>query len=218
MNHYDKAARINRVKNTLTEKKLLRRLPEIDAIYDEELRDGTIRTFLDGCPPYFWEKPSSSSGKYHSPDERGEYGNWLHTKRVFARYVTLSSSLYEAGEISGYEREAGKSAALIHDMMKYGWLSSNNQHTVNDHDIIAAAVAKEIGDLPAAVYKPIERHMGSWGEGPTPSSQHEWLLHLADKSASGIEEDNLAVYYPSDELVEAFPHLNVIDHDSEEPV
>ncbi len=218
MNHYDKAARINRVQNTLTEEELLRMLPEIDAIHNDALRDVTIQTFLDGCPPYFWEEASSSSGKYHSPDERGKYGNILHTKRVFARYVTLSETMYEAGEISGYEREAGKSAALIHDMMKYGWLSDFDGHTVNDHDIIAAAVAKEIGGAPEEVYSLIECHMGSWGEGPTPSSQKQWLIHLADKSASGVDEDNLAVFYPCEELTESFPHLNEIAHEDGEMV
>jgi hypothetical protein len=217
--HAEKAKRINRVKNDLhSEEELIRRLPEIDAIYDEELRECVIQTFYDGCPDYFWQKPTSSSGKYHSPDERGKHGNLLHTKRVFAAYCNLSESYLEAHKITEWQREAGKAAALLHDMMKYGWPSSGNEHTVNDHDIIAAEVARHIGDCPNEVYLLIHSHMGSWAEGMMPQNERQWLLHFADKSASGIDEDDLAVYYPSEELQEEFPDLNVIDHDSEDPV
>lgn len=213
-----KAERVDRIVNSLTEDELLRRLPEIDAIYDEELRNCVIRTFLDGCPDYFWERPTSSTGKYHSPDERGKHGNWLHTKRVFAAYCNLSESYLEAHKITERQREAGKAAALLHDMMKYGWPSDNNEHTVNNHDVIAAEVARHIGGCPNEVYLLIHGHMGSWGEGMMPENERQWLLHLADKSAAGVDEDDLAIYYPADELLDEWPDLQVIDHDSDEPV
>jgi hypothetical protein len=214
-----KVERIDRVQNNLTsEDELVRRLPEIDAIYDEELRECVVRTFLKGCPSYFWEKPTSSTGKYHSPDERGKHGNWLHTKRVFAAYANMSESYLEAHKITEWEREAGKAAALIHDMMKYGWPSAGNQHTVNNHDIIAAEVARHIGECPNEVYLLIHGHMGSWAKGMTPENERQWLFHLADKSAAGTDEDDLAVYYPSSELQDAFPDLQVIEHESGEPV
>lgn len=210
----NKAERIDRVNNSLhSEDELARRLPEIDAIYDEELRDCCIRTFLDGVPDYFWERPSSSTGKYHSPDERGKHGNWLHTKRVFAQYANLSESYLEAHEISEWEREAGKVAALLHDTMKYGWPSHNNEHTVNNHGCIAAEVARHIGDCPNEVYLLIHSHMGSWGEGMLPQNKRQWLLHFADKAASGRPEDDLAVYYPAQELVDEWPDIISIEHE-----
>jgi hypothetical protein len=209
---------VDRIVNSLTEDELLRRLPEIDAIYDEELRNCVIRTFLDGCPDYFWERPTSSTGKYHSPDERGKHGNWLHTKRVFAAYCNLSESYLKAHKITERQREAGKAAALLHDMMKYGWPSDNNEHTVNNHDVIAAEVARHIGDCPNEVYLLIHGHMGSWGEGMMPENDRQWLLQLADKSAAGVDEDDLAIYYPAEELLDEWPNLQVIDHDSDEPV
>jgi len=214
-----KAENINRINNNLwSEDELVRRLPEIDAIYNDEARDCVIRTFLDGCPPYFWERPTSSTGKYHSDDECGKHGNWLHSKRVFAQYANLSSSAVEAHEITEYERECGKAAALLHDMMKYGWPSENNEHTVNNHDIIAANVARHIGECPNEIYLLIHGHMGSWGEGMIPENNRQWLFHYADKAASGIHEDSLAVYYPSKELQEEMPHLNVIEHEDGEIV
>lgn len=215
----EKAKRINRVKNSLwSEEELIRRVPEIDAIYDEEIRECVIQTFLKGCPDAFWEKPTSSSGKYHSPDERGKHGNWLHTKRVFAKYVDLSDSYWEAGIISNKQRESGKAAALIHDMMKYGWPSDGNEHTVNNHDVIAANVAKHIGGCSNEVYLLIHGHMGSWGEGMTPENERQWLLHLADKAAASTDEDDLAVYFPCEELQEEFPDLNVIEIEEGEAI
>lgn len=215
----EKAKRIDRISNSLdSETELVRRLPEVDAIYDEEIRQCVVDTFLKGCPDRFWEAPSSSTGKYHSPDERGKHGNLLHTKRVFAQYCNLSQSYLDAHKITEWERECGKAAALLHDMMKYGWPSDNNQHTVNNHDVIAAEVARHIGDCPNEIYLLIHGHMGSWGKGMLPENERQWLLHLADKSASGIVEDDLAVYYPSEELLEEHPDIRAIEHDSDEPV
>lgn len=215
-----KAERVDRIDNSLwTEEELIRRLPEIDAIYDDDIRDCVIKTFLDGCPDSFWERPTSSTGKYHSDDECGKHGNWLHTKRVFKSYVDISESYWEAGEISTKQRESGKAAALIHDMMKYGWPSSGNEHTVNDHDIIAANVAKHIGGCSNEVYLLIHGHMGCWGEGMIPENDRQWLLHFADKSASSTHEDDLAVYFPAEELLDEIPDLNIIEvGEDDEPI
>lgn len=207
-----KAKRINAVINSLQyEEEVIRRLPEIEMIEDDTIRQSVIDTYLHGCPDSFWENPSSSSGKYHSPDETGAHGNWLHVKRVFAEYCNLSESYVEAGVMTEWERDAGKAAALIHDMMKYGWPSDNNQHTVSDHDVIAANVARYIGDVPREVYLLVHSHMGPWAEGMTPQNERQWLLHFADKAASGKKEDNLAVYEPAEELEQEIDGLNRIE-------
>lgn len=215
--HGEKAERIDRVDNTLTRSELLRRLPELemitdgsDSAYDNNVREATIQTFLDGVPDYFWERPASSSGKYHPPDESGKYGVWLHTKRVFAEYIVLSESMVELGEITEGQAECGKAAALLHDTMTYGWPSDNNDHTVNDHDIIAASMARYIGKVPPETVHLIHSHMGPWGEGKKPRTRNEILLHLADKS-SAKSSHKPGVYSPSEELVEAFPELKVIE-------
>jgi hypothetical protein len=209
-----KAERINRVINSLhTEDELVRRLPEVDAIYDEDLKDMVVRTYLDGCPDSFWERPSSSTGKYHSDDECGKHGNWLHTKRVFAKYCDLSQSYVENGVMTEWEREAGKAAALIHDMMKYGWPSEGRDHTTNEHDVIAADVARNIGGAPNEVYHLVHAHMGPWGEGMEPANERHWLLHFADKAACGVKEDNIAVYYPAEELTNEWPDIVQINHE-----
>lgn len=216
----NKAERVNRIKNSLwSEEELVRRLPEVDAIYDDEIRSAVVQTFINGCPNYFWERPGSSTGKYHSPDERGRHGNWIHTKRVFAQYCNLSESYLEGHEITERQREAGKAAALIHDMMKYGYPSEGREHTTQEHDLIARDVAKHLGGVPEEVQELVEAHMGPWGEGPLPSNDRQWLLHYADKSAAGIKEDDLGVYYPAEELLDECPDLNVIEvEEGDEPV
>jgi len=204
-----KGERVDRIHNSLwDEDELVRRLPEINLIYNERLRDGVIRTFMKGCPDSFWERPSSSSGKYHSRDEIGIYGNWIHTKRVFAEYCNISESWVELHRIDPIDKERGKAAALIHDMMKYGWPSEQNDHTVNRHDLVAADVARNIGEMPEPVVGLIEAHMGPWGEGPNPRNAGELLLHTADKSAARRHND-IGIYGPAEELLEEWPDLVV---------
>lgn len=200
----NKAERINSVKNNLTEEELLRVLPEIEMIVDDDIRKKTKKAFLDGCPPYFWVEPTSSSGKYHIPDERGKYGNLIHTKRVFVTYCLLSRTFLEQGLITEHERECGKSAALLHDMLKYGWPSEKGEHTVNNHDIIGAQVAEHIGDLPEEVHLAIHSHNGPWYEGKDPDTDSEQILHLADyvaaKEMLGVPE----IIDPVDEITDEF--------------
>lgn len=209
---------MNRIRNSLySEEELLRRLPEIDAIYDEDLRRAVIRTFMKGCPDYFWERPSSSSGKYHSLDEIGRYGNWLHTKRVFAEYCNISESWVELGTIDPIDKEVGKAATLIHDMMKYGYPSEQNDHTVQNHDLVAADVARNIGRAPESVCRLLEIHMGPWGEGPNPETPAERLFHTADKSAARRAND-IGVYFPAEELLEEWPDIIVEEIEEGESV
>jgi len=210
----EKAERINRVLNSLEgESELFRRLPELEFIHDDELQSSVIRTYIDGCPDVFWERASSSSGKYHPSDERDVAGNWIHTKRVFAEYCNISQSYLNAGLIDEHERDEGKAAALIHDMMKYGWPSDRNVHTVRDHDLIAASVAEHIGGANDTVVSMIKSHMGPWGEGPQPETDNQWLLHLADKSASNVNT-MIHIYKPAKEITSEWEDIDVMSSSS----
>lgn len=206
----EKAKRINRVKNTLTEDELHRRLPEVSLILEEGIYDKTVQTFLNGCPEYFWELPSSSTGKYHAVDERGEYGNWIHTKRVFTTYLSISRTFLEQHLITEFEREAGKSAALIHDMLKYGWPSENREHTASNHDIIGSDVARHIGELPRETWGSIHAHNGAWADGKNPETDWEQILHLADYVASKPVLGHAKIWEPAEEIVEAYPEIGTL--------
>jgi len=184
-------------------------LPEVELIENEEIREKTLGVLINGTPDSFWKRASSSTGKYHPEDERGEYGNILHTKRVFIQYCNLARVDVEMGRLSEYEMDCGKSAALLHDSMKYGWPSDNNEHTTDEHDVIGAAIAQHLGDLPEEVYRPIHSHMAEWGEGREPETLNEWLLHRADKAVSP-SWSTIGVYQPAKELVE---ELNTVGYD-----
>lgn len=196
----DKVSRIDSVRNSInSEKELCRRLPEIDAIYDEEIRDATIKYFLTYVPDYFWERAASASGKYHPTDERDDHGLWLHTKRVFYEYANLSESLLELDEITEEEREAGKAAALIHDTFHRGWPSANTNKSSQDHDKIAAALASEIDRMPEETVNLVDSHMGPWANGKCPETSNERCFHLSDKSAAAANHTQ-GVYFPAEEL------------------
>ena len=197
----EKVHRVNRVENSLTPKELERMLPEINLIGDDDIRDETARTFLDWCPDYFWEIPSSGSGKYHPPDERGEYGNLLHTKRVFLAYEQLARSYTEQHLITADEYHCGQAAALLHDMFKFGWPSEQNDVTVSEHDVIAANVVLHKTDLPNKVSEAIATHAGAWGEGPSPETALQQLLHMADMTVTPSHYYS-DVFEPCEELRE----------------
>ena len=206
----EKARRITKVKNSIhSAEEVRRRLPEVDAIYDDEVREATIDYFLNCCPDYFWERPASATGKYHPPTESEKHGTWLHTKRVFAAYSNLSESYAEMQVITEHKRNCGKAAALIHDTFNYGWPSENRDMTSSEHDVIAAAVANYVGDLPEETVHLVHSHMGPWGEGKTPETEHERLFHMSDMSSADRNHEP-AVYYPAEELTEQFDTLNSI--------
>jgi hypothetical protein len=184
---------------SIDEEELLRRMPEIDKMEDGFYKTFLIDAFMNGCPDYFWELPTSSSGKYHPEDEVGKHGNWLHVKRMYATYENNSRSLVEAGTITEDDREAGKAAALLHDMFKYGYPEAEGNHTVNYHDVLGAAYVRQYTDLPEKVAELIETHNGAWHAGPTPRNTHEWCHHFADMSAAQ-RGTNTAIYEPTDEL------------------
>ena len=210
-----KAERIDSVHNTVhTEEELIRRLPEIDAIYDGEIRALTIEFFLRAVPDYFWERAASSTGKYHPPDESGAHGTWLHTKRVFYEYSNMSESLVELGEITERQRECGKAAALIHDTFNYGWPSENRDMTDSGHDVIVSEVADNVVEMPDEVIRLINKHMGPWGEGENPETPNEICLHLADKSAAATNHTQ-GVYYPAEEIQKEWPDVEQIEVENE---
>lgn len=168
----------------------------------EQFENPYIRTFTRTCigelPDYFFLKPSTSSGKYHSPDERGNYGLILHTKRVFQTLMKLFR-LEEFAQISEVRKEYLMAAALLHDGLKYGPAENVSKHTMFEHPMFAAHFVKAIGQHEG--YGPgseiianfIVSHMGQWNQSPysqvtlpKPTSIEQKALHMADYMASNI--------------------------------
>lgn len=215
MDIIEKVNRITEVRGPVnSEQEARRRFPEVDAVSDDELREKCIEYIMRATPAYFWEKAASSSGEYHPPDERGKYGLWIHSKRVFATYANLSESFAEMRLITEWQRDCGKVAAIIHDTFQGGW-PSNNGSWATDHDVIAAAVANYLIDMPEEVVHLIHSHMGPWASGKLPKTENELLFHLSDMSAADSNHTP-GVYFPAEELVEEWPKLKTIEVEDEE--
>ncbi len=161
---------------------LLMRLPEIDRIEDDELREEVIEVFMDDCPDRFWLSPSSRSGKHHPYRQRGVFGHWYHTKNVFEAFDRLSRSAVASDDITEEERDYGRAAALVHDLFKYGKEFENE--SVDGHEEAAATYLRKETDMPGEVIGCVETHTGPWSDEREPDTELERLHHYADMVAS----------------------------------
>jgi len=213
-----KSDRVDRMYNELwTEDDVAEKLREVQVLSDDDLRNAVVETFVTACPKSFWDLPSSSTGKYHPPKERGKHGNVIHTKRVFAVLVDLTQPLVEMDIINRREQETALAAALIHDMMKYGWPSEMDEHTVDHHDLVAEDVARNLSNLPDEVCDMVNRHMGVYGEGNEPETRLEQELHQADRVASHAD-NRIGILFTNDDIEQEWPNVLTRDVDSPEEV
>ena len=168
------------------------------------LKHEVFRKFLEDClqsfPPYFWEKPSSSSGKYHSKWSNQVGGLALHSRAV----AQVAHQLADAYMLTDEEHDAVVVAAVMHDSVKYSL--AGGKHTSKTHEAEGALFFKRCvkaycPDLPLqdSIYKAIASHQGIWCVSATPKKFPEdfdkigQLLHIADMVGSrpGIKFDFL---------------------------
>ena len=90
------------------------------------------RNFLARVPEQFWEVPSSSSGKYHPPEDQGPGGLVRHV--IKGLEVVVSEA--RLAQLTPREQNQALSAFTLHDTFKNGvpW-GENTDYT---HGIIAA--------------------------------------------------------------------------------
>jgi 23S rRNA maturation-related 3'-5' exoribonuclease YhaM len=149
----------------------------ISFIKDEHLSEKINDIMTNDVPDYFYEKPSSSSGKYHPSDERSKCGLVLHTCRV----TKLVDDLCVSAQIDGVDRDDLIVAAILHDSFKYD-LPPGNLHTVKLHCIIPG----EQLDISDRINHLIRTHDGQWGlpQEWKDADEHQKLLHYADYISS----------------------------------
>lgn len=199
-----------------SEEELLKRLPELSALRGN-VRDETIRIFMEDVPGYFWV--ARAAEKYHPPDERGLGGLWLHTKRTFFALTVLERSFRAMSTIDSMEANCARAAILLHDVFKYGVEPDNDdeedyheyangylshlERSNQRHDLDMAEHIRENSDLPDQVAQCVETHGGSasWfsHEGPTPRNDLQLMHHLADLNASH-QENEMPVWRPHHEM------------------
>ena len=193
-------------------RRVLNRMAEVEHIEDNKLRAEVIRV-LTAAPDYFWNAPATTNEEYHHPNARGLHGLWLHTKMVFTAYERMAHSWKEMGYITEEERDYGRAACLLHDLLKNGYPADhpehnpeNNDHegSVSNHDLIMADYLRERTEMPDEVADAVAAHMGDWYDGPSPANQTPdnylgLLLHTADMIAS-TSNITVGIYSPSDEI------------------
>lgn len=183
-----------------------RRLPEVELIEDDEIRQATLSALGRGVPEYFWQVPATSSGKYHNHFSRRRHGLWIHVKMVFAAYERMVRSYVEQGLITETEADMGRAAVLLHDMLKYGHGYEDGDDTVTNHDKLAGHWLEHNSELPRQVVRAVKTHNGPWYDGPEPDSPLEQLVHQADMMAS-TKNVTCGVYEPAEEITDKYPTI-----------
>jgi putative nucleotidyltransferase with HDIG domain len=163
---------------------VLRRLPAVNAIVDDDIREAVIDLSAE-APAYFWRAPAANPlSEYHHPICRETHGLWAHTLMVAAVVAELAESHVEQGRLSITDRDHALAAAILHDQRKKGPHGTFEDSSVSDHDLQMAAVVREHDDLPKPVADAVAAHMGPWYDGPEPETPVEQLVHDADMVAS----------------------------------
>lgn len=158
---------------------------ELRLIANADIRS-LVQDILMDLPVRTWILPSSSSGKYHNQDERGEMGNLIHTRKV----VVICTVLADMDNLPQLDKDLLYAAAILHDSCKYG-VKADESHTVSAHPALAARfiISMASGDMDEnakTIANAVASHMGRWTE---PGfcwyeSKLGRLLHIADMIAS----------------------------------
>jgi len=176
--------------------------PELNMITNDNIKTFTIEV-LKLAPKYFWDVPSSVSGKYHPYCNNGKYGLIMHTKlcvnageEIFENSLLIASLTNKKG-LSNIDKDICISSILIHDIHKYGTddILEIGTKSRKDHPLLAGALLKSEDslnnivseDIKEKIVKCVERHTGPWTKdrnGNTildePSSSLEKIVHLMD--------------------------------------
>ena len=159
---------------------------ELDRIFDRKIREFT-KLCIIAAPDYiFLDCPASSSGRYHSVSELGHDGTIIHSKRIFTLVYELCRGLGVESE-----RDCLCSAAIIHDLKKFG--HTNTGHTQKKHPQYAAELVDEVQDATMLltdeehqmIRNCVGYHYGLWSSPPwsKPLSEytvHELTVYIAD--------------------------------------
>lgn len=158
-------------------------MSDIEQFRDElgRMRNSVIRDFTKECLSrayeHFWLRPSSSTGKYHLPDEFSKGGLIKHTKRV----CRAAEILMRASSAS-INHDVVISACILHDICKYGDNIIGTEHTVSNHPQLASKLLKSIPiEFPEKylIINAVERHMGKWGFSK-PKSVEDRIVYFSD--------------------------------------
>lgn len=194
-------------------KAVFEKLPEVELIDDDEIRNEVIICIDEQDKDYFWEAPATTSDDYHNPYCRHEYGLWIHTKMVCSAYERFVDSYVEQELITEREADIGRAACILHDFRKYGQWWSDGKSATYDHGPYMADLLRERTELPSKAADAIASHMGPWYEGPEPQTPLEQLVHQADMSGSAAN-GTYGIYKPHSDITDKYPDIPRAKHES----
>lgn len=88
----------------------------VNLIMDTNIRE-FVQKLLDEAPPQFWKDPSSSSKKYHPPENNAVGGIVVHTRKTVQTALCLIRLFDGYG---GVDRDEILAACILHDLYKHG--------------------------------------------------------------------------------------------------
>jgi len=165
------------------------------------IKNGMIRRFVKEVfkyiPDHGFTIASSTTGKYHLPDENEYMGNVVHSKRV-VKWVLLMARAYEITK--QLDLDILVASAIIHDLGKAGFGEKSSLHTVRNHASIMMdpieKAAKSVNLAPATkeiIKGCVLYHNGIWTEKKFAKprlefTRLEWCLHMADYTTSKMRD------------------------------
>ena len=160
---------------------------ELKLIANGEIRNLVVEV-LQLAPRYFWEVPSSTSGKHHPPDEDKPGGKVLHTKRA----VYIAYQLARTENLSEIDSDLLLAAMIVHDICCQGADDIPAQKTDTAHPLLVREKTAPLAGAPYYddVMSIVAAHMGRWGP-VIPESKLQCLAHTADyiSSRRGVKID-----------------------------
>lgn len=144
----------------------------------------------------FFEKPASSTSKYHPDFAQGDGGLVRHTIKAAEVWDDLWRAYSDKFKDSSVTYSMGLAAVLLHDTCKYD-RDFSHEYTLSNHDVIAAEFVDEMfiqyfDDQPTdkvlnmytGISNAIRTHHGRWSTVHAPTSLFDELVFLADYIAS----------------------------------
>ena len=169
---------------------------ELKYIKDQKIREFTEKAVED-LPDYFFEVPSSSTGKYHPAYALGDGGLLRHVRAA----VRIAVELFRM-EMFSYFEDEGKdliiSSLILHDGRKSG--NIQGKYTITEHPLVQTFSMRANSSLTKMlpneqfeiICENINSHMGAWNCAPRstkeilpkPKNKMQNFVHLVDYIAS----------------------------------
>lgn len=169
----------------------------IDTIENDDMKK-FAEELVKTIPPYWYDVPASSTGKYHPAYAVTKSGLAKHTAAV-VRFLNHTFNVECMNTWTSRERDMLRIAAMMHDTRKSGSQEEfeANKYTKFNHPLLAAAVIRGfVGQYLSeneieCIATTIESHMGAFNKDknsdltlPLPKNRFQKLLHWADYLAS----------------------------------